>query len=81
MTTIQVELPESTAQATREAGLLTTAAMERLLNEALCRQQAADALLTIADRVAAAGIPPMSQDEINAEIKAVRAERKRAGRH
>lgn len=80
MTTIQIELPEATVQAAREAGLLTTQALERLLNEAIRRQRVADSLLSIADRVAAAGIPPMSIAEINAEVKAARAERKqRAG--
>lgn len=82
MTTIQIELPEATAQAAREAGLLTPQALERLLNEALRRKQAADSLLSVADRVAAAGIEPMSMEEINAEVKAARAARKqRAGGH
>jgi hypothetical protein len=76
MTRIQIELPDATAQAAREAGLLTPQALERLLNEALRRKQAADSLLSIADRVAAAGIPPMSMEEINAEVKAVRAARR-----
>ncbi len=75
MTTIQIDLPDATAQAAREAGLLTAPALERLLNEAIRRRQAADALLSIADRVAAAGIPPISMEEINAEVKAARAER------
>jgi hypothetical protein len=80
MTRIQIDLPDATAQAAQDAGLLTTEALSRLLNDALRRQQAADALLSIADRVAAAGIPPMSMEEINAEVKAARAERrKRAG--
>ena len=82
MTTIQIELPESTAQAAREAGLLTPQALNRLLTDALKRQQAADSLLSIADRVANAGIVPMSIEEINAEVKAARAERQqRAGGH
>ena len=82
MTTIQIELPEATVQAARAAGLLTPLALDRLLTEALKRQQAADALLFIADRVAAAGIAPMSMDEINAEVEAARAERRRpAGGH
>ena len=72
MTTIQIELPDATAQAARAAGLLTPQALARLLDEALKRRQAADALLSIADRVAASGIPPMSTDEINAEVKAAR---------
>ena len=80
MTTIQIELPDATAQAAREAGLLTGEVLERLLVQALRRKQAADDLLSIADRVAAAGIPPRSMDEVNAEVKATRAERKqRAG--
>ena len=78
MTTIQIELPDATANAARDAGLLTPQALERLLNDALRRKQAADALLSSADP--AAGIPPMSMEEINAEVKAARAERKqRAG--
>jgi hypothetical protein len=82
MTTIHIELPDATAQAAREAGLLTSQALERLLVDAIRRRQAADALLAIADRVAAAGIPPMSMEEINAEVKAAREERKqRAGGH
>ena len=81
MTTIQIELPEATAQAAREAGLLTSQALERLLNEALRRRQAADSLLSIADRVAATGIEPMSMEEINAEVKAARAARKERAGH
>ena len=82
MTTIQIELPDAMAQAAREAGLLTPQALERLLNDALKRKQAADSLLSIADRVAAAGIEPMSMEEINAEVKAARAERRqRASGH
>ena len=82
MTTIQIELPEATAQAAREAGLLTSQALERLLVDAIRRRQAADALLAIADRVAAAGIAPMSMEEISAEVKAAREERRqRAGGH
>ena len=82
MTTIQIELPDATAQAAREAGLLTPQALERLLIDALECRQAADALLSIADRVAAAGIEPMSMDEINAEVTAARAQRRQgSGSH
>jgi hypothetical protein len=76
MTTIEIELPEATAQAARAAGLLTPQALDRLLKAALQRQQAADSLLAIADRVAASGIAPMSMQEINAEVKAAREERR-----
>ena len=80
MAKIEIELPEATATAAREAGLLTPQALDRLLSDAIRRQQAADALLSIADRVAEAGVEPMSMDEIDAEVKAARAERKDAER-
>lgn len=82
MTTIHIDLPDATVQAAQAAGLLTPQAIERLLNDAIKRQQAANSLLAIADRVEAAGIPPMSMEEITAEVKAVRKERKqRASGH
>lgn len=82
MTKIQIELPDATAKAAREAGLLTPRALGRLVSEAVRRRRAADSLLAIADRVAKAGIAPMSMQEIDAEVKAVRAgRRRRAGRH
>lgn len=82
MARIQIDLPDATAQAARDAGLLTPEALLRLLSDALRRRQAADALLSVADRVASAGIPPMTMEEINAEVKTARAERrKRAGGH
>ena len=81
MTKIQIELPDATAKAASEAGLLTPQALDRLLTDAIKRRQAADSLLSIADRVAAAGVAPMSMDEIDAEVKAVRAERRRASGH
>lgn len=77
MTRVQLELPDATVQAAREAGLLTPQALDRLLNAALERQRAASSLLSIADRVAAANIEPMSMQEINAEVKAARQERRR----
>jgi hypothetical protein len=77
MTKVQIELSDATARAAREAGLLTSQALERLLTDAIRRRQAAGALLAIADRVAEAGIEPMSMGEIDSEVKAVRAERRR----
>ena len=74
MTTFQIELPDGTAQAARAAGLLTPQALDRLLTEALRRREAANSLLSIADRVGAAGIEPLTMEEINAEVKASRDE-------
>lgn len=82
MIKIQIELPDATAKAARDAGLLMSRALGRLLTDAIRRRQAADSLLTIADRAAEAGIEPMPMDEISAEVKAARAERRRrAGCH
>lgn len=77
---------QATAKAARKVGLLTSESLDRLLTDAIKRRQAADALLAIAERTHAAGLEPMSMDEIDAEVKAYRAERKisrqqRAGGH
>jgi hypothetical protein len=78
MTRVQIELSEAAARA---EGLLTPRALTRLLTEEIKRRRATDFLLTLADRVAKAGIPAMSMDEIDAEVTAVRAKRpKRASR-
>ena len=43
----------------------------------ISRPQLANSLLSVADRVAAEGIASMSMEEISAEVKAARAERKK----
>ena len=75
MTELVVRLPDELAQRAKRAGLLSDSAIQELLEDAM-RRQAGRWLLDIADRVHAAGIPPMSMEEIDAEVKAVRAERR-----
>ena len=75
MTTIQIDLPEATAQAAREAGLLTPQALEQLLREAMRKRQV-NRLFAAMDKLAALE-PPMTEAEIDAEIDAARAERAR----
>lgn len=75
MTHLTVDLPDELAQRARQAGLLSSEAIQRLLEDAM-RREAGRKLLEIAQRVQAAGIPPMSDEEIVAEVKAVRAERR-----
>ncbi len=77
MTKIEIELPDATAKAARKAGLLTSRALERLLTDAIKRREAAASLLAIADRAAEAGVEAMSMEEIDAEVKAARAARRR----
>ena len=79
MTTLHIELPDTTANAARAAGLLTPQALERLLTDALRKRAAGDALLRVAEQVATAGITPLSMQDVNTEVKAARAER--AARH
>lgn len=62
MTKIEIELPDTTAKAAREAGLLTPEALDRLLTLALKRKQAADSLLSVAGRVEQTGAAPMSME-------------------
>lgn len=77
MTTLEVklDLPDRLAREALAAGLLTPKALAQLLKDAM-RRQAAQALLTGAARATEAGGKPMSMEEIQAEVNAVRRERK-----
>ena len=79
MTTIQIELPDATAQAAQAAGLLTSQALERLLSDAL-RTRSLERLDAAREKLAADPLPPMSEEEIQAEIDAYRAEKRAAAR-
>jgi len=72
MTELRVTLPERLARDARKAGLLSAKAIRALLRQAMRRKAAAQAFLENAERVAAAGVPALSEDEIQAEINAVR---------
>jgi cytochrome P450 len=75
MTELVVKLPDELAQRARRAGLLSDSAIQRLLEEAI-RREAGRQLLATAAKVQAAGIPPMSDEEIVTEVKAARAEQR-----
>lgn len=77
MTTLKLklDLPDRLAREAQAAGLLTPEAIKQLLQDAM-RRRAGEALLAAAARVAAAGIPPMTPEEIQEEVKAVRAAHK-----
>jgi hypothetical protein len=80
MTELKLTLPDRLAREARAAGLLKPNAIKALLREAMHRRAAAREFLAVADRVAAAGVPPMTEDEIQAEIDAVRRARRRRSR-
>jgi hypothetical protein len=82
MTKIEIELPDATAKAARDAGLLTPEALDRLLTLALRRKQSAESLLSVADSIERTGAREMSIEDIDAEVKATRRSgQPRAGGH
>ena len=80
MTTVQITLPDQLAEEARRAGLLTEAAIEQMVREAI-RRRALSELKDAMDRMAAVEGPVMTPEEILEEIKSARAERRaREGR-
>jgi hypothetical protein len=77
MTTLQVklELPDPLAKEAATMGLLEPQALQALLREAVRNRRIAR-LSEARRKIAEAGIPPMTMEEIQAEIDAVRAERR-----
>ena len=77
MTTLELtlNLPDELANQAQAAGLLNSEAIEKLLREQL-RKRAGEQLRAMLNKVSAAEEPPMSEDEIQAEINAYRAERR-----
>ena len=73
MTTIQIELPDETAQAARKAGLLTPQAMEAMLREQLQRRSG-EALKAMWQRGPRDELTPEIEQEIVEEVRKVRAE-------
>jgi hypothetical protein len=76
MTTVQLELPDQLANSIRAQGQLHSDGRCEMLQDAL-RAKANVFIDDVAERIKRAGVPPMSDDEIQAEIDAMRAERKR----
>lgn len=74
MTTLTIDLPDTLAKEAKDAGLLNANAIEALLREGL-RRRAIDGLFAAADKLAAANFPPMTMQEIQQEVNAVRAQR------
>lgn len=79
MTTVQITLPDSLAQEATQAGLLTPEKIEALLRQRL-RAERIEGLQAARATLAKNPLPPMTMDEIQAEIAAYRAEQRRAPR-
>lgn len=81
MTTLEVklDLPDRLAREALAAGLLTPKALREMVKDAMQRR-AAQALQAGAARASAAGSKPLSMKAIQAEVNAVRSERKAKGK-
>ena len=77
MTTVQINLSDQLAQEAQRAGLLSEVAIEKLLRAAL-RSDRIERMTQTREQLSAQPLPPMSPEEIQAEIDAYRAESRRA---
>ena len=75
MTALTIELPDQLVDEARDAGLLSSEAIETMLRERLERRHI-DELLDATERLAATDEPAMTLEEIQVEVNAVRAERR-----
>jgi hypothetical protein len=78
---ITLNLPTDLAREAEAQGLLTPEALQRLIDAEVTRRRSVEQLFKTMDQLAEIDLPPLSNDELNAEIKAARAERRsrRAG--
>ena len=75
-TELTVRVPEDLARDAERAGLFTSEAIEKLLRDALDRRNGIDEFFGTIDRLHTANLPPMTMEEIQAEVDAVRAARR-----
>jgi post-segregation antitoxin (ccd killing protein) len=74
MTQVTIDLPDQLAEQARKEGLLSPAAVQRLIEEAI-RRRAGQRFLRTLDQLAAVA-PSLTSEEIQAEIDAARRERR-----
>ena len=74
MTTLTIDLPDNLAKEAQNAGLLAPDAIETMLRETL-RRRAVNGLFSAADKLAAAIFPPMTMEEVQEEVNAVRIQK------
>lgn len=76
---LEIELPDTLAKQAREEGLLEPEAVERMVREALLAKRV-ESLARARGALAVTPLPPMTPEEIQAEIDAYRSEARRADR-
>jgi hypothetical protein len=72
MTVFRIELPDDLALRAKDAGLLSEAAIQQLLEDAI-RRRAGRRMLEVARHIQDANVPHISDEEILSEVKAVRS--------
>ena len=77
MTTLTIELPDNLAKEAKDAGLLNSRAIERLIDEAV-RREAGKKLLDAMQRLREANVPPLTEEDIAEEVKAARTAGRRS---
>lgn len=77
MTTVQIAIPDALATEAAAEGLLEPGSIEAMLRERLAAARIAK-MQAAWQKLSAAGTPPMTAEEIEAEIKEYRAERRRS---
>jgi hypothetical protein len=75
---LKLTLPESLAEEAEAIGLLEPESFERLIREEI-RRRRVEGFFVAADRLAGLSLPPLTEAEVEAEIRAARAERPAAG--
>jgi hypothetical protein len=75
--TVEIVLPDALAEEAAQAGLLTPEKIERILRERL-RAERVERMRNARDSLAGDPLPPMTPEEINAEIDGYRTEQRRA---
>jgi len=75
---LKLSLPDRLANQAKAAGLLTSESIERLVRDAI-RKAASQRLIEFGKRLREPGTPEFTEAELEAELKAVRAELREAG--
>ena len=75
---VTLNLPDELVRRAQSEGLLSSEAVQRMLEDAM-RRAAGQKLLSVAGQIQAAGIEPMSDEEIAAEVRAYRASKRAQG--
>ena len=75
MTRLTIQVPAAVAKEAQDAGLLSPETLEAILRDELRRRAAVDELFQAAGQLAGANSPPMTMEEIQAEVNAVRTRR------